>query len=227
MTHPIASFLATVEPFKRLPPDELERLSMRSQGVKHEKGEYVFSEGDEASSVWILKSGRLEIFKFSSDGKPHAIESISPKEIYGTLCRIGGKTGSYPCTAMASTTSFSIRIPDGDFLDLFNRYPAMVTGVCLLCSQKLNVMQELTNTSQEPVQKRIIRTLLNLSKTNGNILPYTKRQIAEFAATTVETTIRFLSGFQKKKWISSSRGQIVIKDKNTLAALLNAGKNEV
>lgn len=209
-----------MEPFRGLPPAELDRLASIAQEIKHPKGETIFTEGDEATSVWVLYKGRLEIFKYTSDGKPRAIEIIRPKELFGTLCRMGGTGRSYPCTAVASIDSVSFRIPDSVFLDLFHRFPSMVSGVCTLCSNRLNMMQDLTCSNQEPVEKRIVRTLFQLSKSHGNILPYTKRQIGELSATTVETTIRTLSKFQKKNWISSSRGQIQLKDTAKLEALL-------
>lgn len=216
----VRSFLSNVEPFRGLPPIELDRLAEIAQELKHAKGETIFSEGDEASSVWVLYQGRLEIFKYTSDGKPHTIEIIHPKDLYGTLCRIGGANRTYPCTAVASIDSISFRIPESVFLNLFQRFPSMVSGVCTLCSTRLNMMQELTCSSQEPVEKRIVRTLFQLSKKHGPTLPYTKRQIGELAATTVETTIRTLSAFEKKKWVSSSRGQITLKNKEKLEGLL-------
>lgn len=217
----IKNFLSGVTPFKGLPATELDRLASVAQEIKHIKGETVFTEGDEATSVWVLFEGRLEIYKYTSDGKPRAIEIISPKELFGTLCRLGGEGKSYPCTAIASINSTSFRISDSIFLDMFRKNPSMVTGVCALCSNRLNMMQELTCSSQEPVEKRIVRTLFQLAKTNGNTIPYTKKQIGELAATTVETTIRTLSRFQKNKWISSTRGQILIKDISKLEAILN------
>jgi CRP/FNR family transcriptional regulator len=217
----LKSFLSSMDPFRGLLPTELDRLVSISQEVKHAKGETIFTEGDEATSVWVLYQGRLEIFKYTSDGKPRAIEIIQPKELYGTLCRLGGEGRSYPCTAIASLDSVSFRIPDTIFLELFQKYPSMVTGVCTLCSNRLNMMQELTCTTQEPVEKRIVRTLFQLKRTHGDTLPYTKKQIGELSATTVETTIRTLSKFQKKKWLSSSRGQIQIKNSAELEAIIN------
>ena len=214
------SFLSAIDPFRGLPPPEMDRLVSIAQEIKHAKGETVFTEGDDATSVWVLYQGRLEIFKYTSDGKPRAIEIIQPKELFGTLCRLGGEGRSYPCTAIASVDSISFRIADSVFFDMFRRNPSMVSGVCALCSNRLNMMQDLTCSTQEPVEKRIVRTLFQLSKTHGNVLPYTKRQIGELSATTVETTIRTLSRFQKKKWIASSRGQILLKDTAKLEALL-------
>src|SRR6266516_4796861 len=95
-------FLSGIDPFRGLPPQELDRLASVAQEMKHPKGETVFTEGDNATSVWVLYQGRLEIFKYTSDGKPRAIEIINPKELFGTLCRLGGEGRSYPCTAIAS-----------------------------------------------------------------------------------------------------------------------------
>lgn len=215
-------FLASIAPFKGLPTNELDRLASIAQEIKHSKDETVFSEGDEATSVWILFRGRLQVFKYTSDGKPRAIEVINPTDLYGTLCRMGSDGRTYPCTAVASVDSISYRIPDSVFLELFHKYGSMVTGVCTLCSNRLNQMQDLTCSTQEPVEKRIIRTLFQLRNTHGDVLPYTKKQIGELSATTVETTIRTLSRFQKVKWISSSRGEIVLKNKTKLQALLDA-----
>ena len=217
----VRSFLAQTDPFRGLPPDAFDRLLSVSREMKHAKGETIFSEGDEASSVWVLFKGRLEIFKYTSDGRPRAIEVIQPRELYGTLCRLGGQGRTYPCTAVASVDSVSIVIPESVFMDLFRRYPSVVTGVCGLCSQRLNLMQDLTCSTQEPVEKRIVRTLFQLSRTHGPVLPYTKRQIGELSGTTVETTIRTLSEFQKKKWVSSSRGEIRLENTEKLKALID------
>lgn len=214
-------FLATAEPFKRLSPDELHRVAHLAQTVTHSKGETIFSEGEPADSVWVLQSGRLEVFKYNSNGKPYAIESIVPGDLYGTLCRLGQTNPTYPCTAVASVNSVSLRIADKVFNELFQSNPAIVTGVCLLCAKRLNDMQQLTGSTQEPVDKRIVRVLLHLAETEGDTLSYTKKQIGEFAATTVETAIRTLGAFERQGLIATSRGKITLKNTPRLKAILN------
>ena len=63
-------------------------------------------------------------------------------------------------------------------------------------------------------------TLLELAGKHGETLSFTKREISEIAATTVETTIRVMSGFQKKGWISSTRGKIRIEALDKLQAVI-------
>jgi CRP/FNR family transcriptional regulator, nitrogen oxide reductase regulator len=217
----LAAFLMKVEPFNRLPVEAVERLSLLSQVVRHTKGEVLYNEGESGAQVWVLMEGRLEIFKYNADGRPLAIESIQPRQLFGTLCRLGALAATtYPCTAVAATDAVSIRIPDRFFNGLYQRFPAMVSSTCQLCSLRLGSMQQRAVTYQEPVRTRIVRILFQLQKTNGNELPYTKREISELAATTVETTIRVLSVLEKKRWVSSERGKIMLKNIPHLQSLL-------
>ena len=204
-------FLAQTYPFKVLPGPELDRLAGRAQLQTYDKGETIYSEGDPADSVWVLIKGRIQIFKYTSQGRPLAIESIAPGELFGTLCRLGGDGRQYPCTAIASVNSEIIQLSDKEFLASYNRFPALVLGVCSLCSQRLQAVQGLSCTNQEPVEKRLAMLLLKLQEKHGAVLPFTKRELAEQVGTTVETTIRVMSRFQKKGWISSSRGKLQVK----------------
>ena len=204
-------FLAQTNPFKVLPGPELDRLASRVRLQTFEKGETIYSEGDPAESIWVLVKGRIQIFKYTTQGRPLAIESIAPGELFGTLCRLGGDGRQYPCTAIASVKSDTIQMSDKEFLASYNRFPALVLGVCSLCSQRLQAVQGLSCSNQEPVEKRLAMLILKLQQKHGMMLPFTKRELAEQVGTTVETTIRVMSRFQKKGWISSSRGRLQLK----------------
>lgn len=218
----LGRFLSNVNPFQALPAKDLARLAALATEKTFAKGEMIYNEGDPADSVWILKDGQIEIFKYTSEGRPLVIEMLGPKELFGALCRLGGSAKTYPCTAISATPCAVVRILDRAFLDFYNRYPAMVMGVCSLCSQRLYAIQGLSCQGQEHVDKRIAGALLQLRKANGNILRFTKREVAELAGTTVETTIRTVSLFSKKGWVSSSRGQILLKAPAELEKLLTS-----
>lgn len=211
MPSPASQFLSQIPPFKTLPSTELGRIADRLRARSFGKSETIYSEGDPADSVWVLRKGRVQIFKYSAQGRPLAIESIAPGELFGTLCRIGGDGRTYPCTAIAAQDSEALQISDREFLDIYNRFPSVVMGVCSLCSQRLQAVQGLSCSSQDPVDKRLAGLLLKLQKNHGVVLPYTKRELAEQVGTTVETTIRVMSRFEKQGWISSSRGRIELK----------------
>ncbi len=212
----IHTFLSQADPFRSLPADELARLEKGARQRSYKKGETLYAEGDAADSVWVLQDGRIQIFKFTSTGHSFAIESLGPKELFGTLCRMGGNSRSYPCTAVAATPTTVIQIADQAFLQAYNHSPAMMKGVCSLCSERLNNVRDLSCQGQEPVEKRIAMTLLRLYKQHGAKIPMTKREVGELSGTTVETAIRTLSSFTKKGWVSSIRGAITLKNLDAL-----------
>jgi len=83
----------------------------------------------------------------------------------------------------------------------------------------------------ERVEWRIARTLLMLSRKAGVVdadgvsidLPLTRQDIADMAATTVETTIRVLSNFKKLGLVETEKGRIIIRDKPKLDEMVSEG----
>ncbi|MBI4055359.1 MAG: Crp/Fnr family transcriptional regulator [Elusimicrobia bacterium] len=217
----IQKFLASIQPFKKLPQEDLRGLSRVVREKSFSKGETVYNEGEVADSVWILYKGRVQVFKYVSGGKPFAIESLGPGELFGTLCRLGGDGRCYPCTASAAVSTTCLQLLDKTFLNYFHKSPGFVQGVCGLCSQRLKDVQDLRCMGQEPVPIRIASTLLRLRQVHGDVIPLTKREIAELAGTTVETAFRVISAFQKKGCLSSLPRKIQIQDPAFLKTLID------
>jgi len=216
------NFIASIPPFKGLPKPELDRLADLAKEKTFSRGETIFTEGESAGLVWILKEGRVQIVKYSSEGKPLTIEIIQPGELFGTLCRLGGAGRPYPCTAIAQTNCTAVWLTDQTFFQLMGTQPSVLAGVCSLCSQRLTEMQGMSCSSQEPVEQRIARMLLKLKDKHGTELPFTKKEIAEMVGTTVETTFRVLSNMREKGFVGSSRGVIQLKNIKKLEGIARA-----
>lgn len=221
LTGSVREFLGGVPPLSRLSAPELDRLAAASRRVRMAKGETVFSEGDRADGVWVVQTGRLEVMKYTSSGRPMAIESLTTGDIAGTLCRVGAGREVYPCTAVAATDSALICIPENYFWPLFQSSPAVAGGVCSLCSQRLSAMREFAATTQERADRRVISVLLRLSDVHGDTLPFSKREISELAATAPETAVRIMNALERKQWIASSRGRITLRNIPQLRASMN------
>ncbi len=212
-------FLENIQPFKGLPPEDLRALAASAREKSFDKGETIFSEGSPADSVWVLHKGRIQILKYTQGGKPFAIESLGPGELFGTLCRMGNNGRTYPCTAVASGPVTALRIPDGLFLGYYMKSPGLVRGICALCTERLKDAQDLRCMGQESVPVRVASTLLRLHRVHGAEIPFTKKEVSELVGTTLETTFRTLSDFQKQNLLTSLRGKIRIKNLEKLKSL--------
>ncbi len=215
----VETYLASVQPFAALPAFDLLEVAACARACQFAKGEAVYNEGEAADSVWLLHKGRIQVFKYTSEGKPLAIESLAPGELFGTLCRLGGGGRTYPCTAVASEPTTALRILDKVFLKFYAQNPGFIRGVCSLCSERLKEVQDLRCEGREMVPVRMAATLLRLTQVHGTVVPFTKRELSELIGATLVTTFRVLADLQKKGIVSSSRGKIHIKRPDALRAL--------
>ncbi len=213
-------FLASVAPFKGLAPAELRALAYGVREMVFGKGETIFMEGDAADSVWLLRQGRVQVLKFTGEGKSFALESLGPGDLFGTLCRLGDNGRRYPCTAVAAGPVAAYRIPDRLFFDLYFKSPGLARGLCALCTERLRDSQNLRREGQEPVNVRLAAALLRLARVHGETIPFTKREVAELIGATLETTFRALARLQEDGALVSTPGKIRLKNVERLKALV-------
>ena len=207
----IQKFFGSIEPFKALPPGDLREIASKAREKVFSKEETIFNEGDPADSVWVIYEGRVQVFKYTSEGRPFAIESLGSGELFGTLCRLGGNGRSYPCTAIAAQQTTVLQILDRTFIEYYMKSPGMLRGVCSLCSDRLKDVQDLRCMGQESVHVRLANILARLYQVHGEMIPFTKKEISELIGVALETTFRALADLQRKGYLASSRGKIHIK----------------
>ena len=79
----------------------------------------------------------------------------------------------------------------------------------------------------DKVEQRIAKLLIALSARMGSEIPFTRQEIAGMVGTTIETTIRVTSRFKEAKVIRTTRGNIIIIDKQKLGLLAEGPPLEI
>jgi CRP/FNR family transcriptional regulator len=119
-----------------------------------------------------------------------------------------------------------------DFFTFLRDNPDLALEIITELGQRLREAQNTIRAlAMERVEWRIARTLLMLSRKAGVVeadgvsidLPLTRQDIADMAATTVETTIRVLSNFKKLGLVETEKGKIIIRDKSKLDEMVSEG----
>ena len=217
-------FLSSVVPFTELTRAELVALARNTTEKRFSKGETIFHEGDSADSVWLLHKGRVQIIKYASNGQPLTIESLGPGEIFGTLCRLNDESPTYPCTAVPSEEVVALKIPDARFMGWFKGNSCFTQSVCSLCVKRLKEFQSLRCFAQEPAPVKVADMLLRLHQTHGDLIPFTKREVAELCGITTETAFRILASFERKRWVTNRYKAVHIKNADALSYLTGRKK---
>lgn len=216
----VRAYLGSIQPFKALAEADLNRLSAAVRVLEYGRGDTVYNEGETADSAWVIHTGRIQVLKYTTEGKPFAIESLGPGELFGTLCRLGGNGRAYPCTAVAAEPTVVLRILDRVFLEYYQKSPGFIHGLCSLCSDRLKDVNELRCLGQESVAVRMAHIIGRLYDVHGSEVPFTKKELSELVGATLETTFRVLGELEAKGLLASSRGKISVKKPADLKALV-------
>ena len=210
-------FLSGVELFRRLSPAERQRLAGVCREKRYAKGETIFRAGDPAEAVYVVKAGRIHLMRFLEGGQASTTCVMTAGEPFCCLPALDRRP--YPVDAIAAVDSIVVRVPTSAFHALLQQNPALLQeSLCLFCD-RLRQVEHDSCMVYDPVERRLARVLLTLSKKFGPTVPLTKHELAELANTTVETAIRILSRLKMRGVIRSSRGSTTITKPDRLEQL--------
>jgi len=85
-----------------------------------EPGQLVFDDGDAAETVYLLRSGAVEIRIGTQSGSPRTLGNIKPGEIFGEMALLEDR--SHRAAAVIREKSVIFEVPRQDF---FNRLDAL------------------------------------------------------------------------------------------------------
>jgi len=213
----ITDVLKKSEVFSTLREKELKEISPFFEKLHFKDNEYIFMEGDPSEWFYIVAEGRVKIVKHTIMGKDIILEIVLPGDIFGGVAVLDKKP--FPASAQAMEAVTVIRIVRKNLFDIMDEHPVLKLEIVKYFSNRLRDTHEtLKNIATERVERRIASLLLKLSEKVGIVegeykridFPLTREEIAQMVGTTVETSIRVISKFQKQGMVKSLRGKISV-----------------
>jgi CRP/FNR family transcriptional regulator, nitrogen oxide reductase regulator len=215
MNSDIQSLLKKSSVFSVLDLDEEKELASLANERNLVASETIFWEGDASEWFYLVRSGKVKIFKSSSSGKEITLSFFGPGEIFGEVAVLENQP--YPASAQAVTPVSLIGIRKADFWKFILNHPPVALKIISILSGRLRESQSrLRDLAGERVEQRLARIMLMLSAKLGATLPFTRQELSDMSGTTTETTIRILSQWKDAGIIRSVRSQITIADAHKL-----------
>jgi CRP-like cAMP-binding protein len=210
--------LKRVPIFSSLSDDELDALAKLAVGRNFMPDESIFWEGDAPVWFYIVIEGRVKVIKHSSSGREFIIAFFGPGEMIGEVAVFENQP--YPASAQSIAKTRVIGIRQEAFLAFLASRPQVALRIINVLGGRLRDAQtRLRDLAGEKVEQRLASALLRLSTKLGATLPFTRQEIADMTGTTTETTIRVMSRLKERGILRSTRGQILILDKEKLRLL--------
>lgn len=216
----IEALLAATRPFVSLPSSEYASLARQVQLRLYRDRETIFNEGEAASAGWLVVHGVVRILGFMGGDRLMELERVGDGEVFGLFCRLGAKSRNYPCTAQAEGPVKALRIPDAVFDGFYERFPSVSRQTCELLSCRMRVLRGMVPFTRESVEKRVIKTLLELHRDAGPRVRITRQGLATRVGAAIETVFRTLGRLREAGLLRTGRGVVTITDPAGLARRL-------
>jgi CRP-like cAMP-binding protein len=170
--------------------------------------EVLYHEGEDATDVWVVVTGQVELIKLTTKGHEFMIELAIPQDLFGAV--FYAECPRYPVTAVAMQPARVMHFPIREMHDLLAHNPRLMKEVLADTCLRLCHAQHMRGLTIEDVPKRIAGALVYLFEKFGPEIPESRITLAKLAGTTVESAIRMSRQLVDAKIISTERGKIEV-----------------
>jgi len=149
-----AALLADVPLFKLLDEQERADLASRVRECSFAADQILFHAGDPGGSMYVIRSGTVEIFFKDPSGQRVVLETSQAGDFFGELSLMDG--GSRTASAQALSPVQAIEIERADLDELFRLYPQAALDILAVMSKRIRASTEmLRRTAARNVVKEI------------------------------------------------------------------------
>lgn len=215
----IDHFIREIPLFAGLVDEQIQWLAVIVEKRKYSRGKVIFTEGEEATGLYVLHTGRVKIYKLSSEGKEQILHIFGPGEPFGEVAVFAG--GQFPAYAEALEVSETLFFPRKKIVELLTKDPSMAMNMLAMLSKRLKYFTQLVeNLSLKEVPQRLAAYLLVLAtikdKRDTVELDIAKGQLASLLGTIPETLSRILNKMTIQGYIEVEGRQIKLLDRRSL-----------
>ncbi len=225
-----ADWLQTTPIFHRLSRSQLFCLCKIVQPQTWQKDELIFKQGRPATGFFVVKTGRVKVFKVSPIGKEQILNIFEQGDNFAEVAALDGQP--FPASAAALDRVELIFFPRQVFLELLRQDPDIAINMLVSLSQhSRHLVSVIEDLSFKDVPQRLAAYLLNLCDGSSQkssdrsksidlvTLDLTKTQLAAALGTIPATLSRAFYRLSSEGMIAVNGSQIEVLDRDRLQDL--------
>ena len=207
--------LSEMDVFVSLPASEKAWLLHNTTMINYSKGHIFYRPNQVGEVIFILKTGRVDLFRLTADGRKLVIENVRPHTIFGQMGLVGQQM--YGCFAQATTACLICVMSRSDMVALITRNPAV--GLTLLADvgDRLKEREdELESLAFHALLPRLATLLLREMDASGTVKGMTHQDIADRLGSRRETISQLLGRFRDEGLVHIEPKRIGVLDHGKL-----------
>jgi CRP-like cAMP-binding protein len=213
-------YLSELAVFQDLSPREMEDLNRVTTMSSVPKGRVFYRPEEPGEVLFILKEGRVQLYRISPEGKKLVITTLGSHTLFGEMALLGAKM--HNTFAEAVEDCLICVMNRNDLERLILNKPQVALRILEVTGPRLRDAEErLENMAFKGIPARLASLLLRLADEQGsnNISGMTHQDLAESVGTYRETATQVLNDLKADGLIEIGRKRITILNPAGLAAV--------
>ena len=204
--------LSSTEVFAPLSSEERRWLAESVTMVTCEAGRVFYTPEDLGEVAFVLKRGRVDLYRLTEDGRKLVVATLDPHTIFGEMALVGQHM--YGCYAESTEDCLICVLSREDLQRLVQRNPDVALRLLELLERRLQQREaDLEALAFQSVPTRLAALLLREADGEGVVHGYTHQDLADNLATYRETVSQVLGHFREEGLVSVGPRRIEILDR--------------
>jgi CRP/FNR family transcriptional regulator, cyclic AMP receptor protein len=201
-------YLEKAELFRDLSPEDMEDIRRITTMKTCPAGRVFYSPNEQGEVLFILKTGRVQLYWMSDEGKRVVLGNVEPGTLFGEMALTG--QGLYDAFAEAVEESLICVMNRRDVEKLITSKPLIAIRLLGMMGKRLRETEDrLQQSLFRDVPSRLAALLLRLRSENGSdTIELTHEELAQRLGVYRETVTTALSHLRNERLISMARREI-------------------
>ena len=207
--------LSTMEMFQDLPEKEQEELDRITTMSAVRRGKIFYRPEETGEVLFILKEGRVQLYRISHEGKKLVITTLGPGSLFGEMALLGQQMHNTFAEAIDDCTICVMSRSDLERLIL--QRPQVALRILEITGRRLRDAEaRLEDLAFKGIPARLSSLVLRMAGDSDEVVGMTHQDLAEMVGTYRETATQVLNDLKSKGLIEIGRKRIRIMNREGL-----------
>ena len=216
-----------LEPFSE---EEIRELGLQYPDIRLKPGEFLFTPEEDKERLYVLKEGRIRVYKVNSEGRELTLDMVGPGIVFGEMALTAHRLQDAYAQAMEECVTIPMSRPELEHLLL--EQPQVALRIVHQLSERLRLYQNrMEDISLKVVPSRLASLILQLIESEGVMsskgykIPtrYTHRYLSTLIGTSREAVTKAFAQLQDEGVVELFRRYIYVKDIEALRRIARLG----
>jgi CRP/FNR family transcriptional regulator, cyclic AMP receptor protein len=217
-------YLSNIQVFRDLSPNELAEMDRQITMSTSRRGKIFYMPEDSGEVLFLLKKGRVQLYRIAPNGKKLVIATLGPGAIFGEMSLVGqGMHNTYAESIDECVLCVMSRL---DVERLVREKPEVAFRFVEALGNRLTQLESrLEDIAFKSIPARLATLLLTLNEEQGGrqtVIGYTHQDFSEMLGTYRETITQTLNDLKSEGIIDIARKQVVLLNVSRLGQIAEA-----